>query len=541
MKKLICLILSLMVLLSGCRTLPEILGDDEENPLQLPDHKQEDEYLNFSQMEYVHPDMEDFRAKTDAVLAVAQVETDLDALMEYVDDFFEAYHWFYTRYSLADIHYCMDMTDTYWQAEYNYCVEQSPAVDAAREDVLYALADSPLREELESDTYFGADYFDAYEGENIYDETFLALMNRESEILNSYYQVSADAAAVEMYSEEYYERYGPQLAELLVELVKVRQEQAAYAGYDSYPAFAYDFYHGRDFTPDQAATYMQAVAETFSDAYRQLNASFGWDACYTPCDETETFAYVKKTAEAMDGDIADAFWYLEHDDLYHIAPGQNKYNSSFEVYLTSYDQGFIFMNPVGDNTDKLTFAHEFGHYVADYYCWGSSAGTDVLEVHSQAMEYLSLIYADADQDLVDYKLANCLSIYVEQSTYALFEQRMYELEGEELTAENVQALYEQVGTQFGFDSWAWDSRDFVTVPHFYGYPMYIISYVVSNDLAFQLYQMEKQGTGEGLATYEQMLSSDQQYIMAFAKEYGLADPLDPARLPELLEAFQPIL
>ena len=34
------------------------------------------------------------------------------------------------------------------------------------------------------------------------------------------------------------------------------------------------------------------------------------------------------------------------------------------------------------------------------------------------------------------------------------------------------------------------SRDFVVIGHFYTDPMYIISYVVSNDAAFQLYQME---------------------------------------------------
>ena len=92
------------------------------------------------------------------------------------------------------------------------------------------------------------------------------------------------------------------------------------------------------------------------------------------------------------------------------------------------------------------------------------------------------------------------------------------------------ALYEQIGTQFGFDSWGWDSRDFVTVPHFYSYPMYVISYVVSNDVAFQVYQMEQEASGTGLETYEKMLSSAQWNIMDFAAEHDLQDPLAPARL-----------
>lgn len=537
--QIIALLLSLTLLLTGCSA--RLLENIESGLNTLIGQEQAEDYPSFSEMEYVRPDMAAFATLTDAVIAGAETETDVTALMETVNEFFDAYLWFYTYYSLADIYYCIDMTDPYWQEEYNYCLEQSAAVDAAREDVLYALADSSLREELESDDYFGADYFDAYDGENIYDETFLGFLNEESAILNRYYQVSADAAAVTLGSEEYYTVYGTQLADILVELIGVRQELASYCGYDSYPAFAYDFYHGRDFTPEQAETYMLAVGEEFSDMYRQLNTGFDWSTLSNICTEEQTFAYVKKAAEAMGGDIADGFWYLEEDDLHHLSPGQNKYNSSFEVYLSGYDQPFIFINPVQDDSDKLTFAHEFGHYMADYCTWGSQAGTDVLEVQSQAMEYLSLIYAEADQGLVDYKLASCLCTYVEQSAYALFEQRMYELKGDMLTTDHLQALYEEIGTDFGFDSWAWDSRDFVTVPHFYSYPMYVISYVVSNDLAFQIYQQELENPGAGLETYNALLCSDQWSVIEAAQVYEMENPLEPNRLQDVKQILSAVM
>lgn len=539
--KLIAPVLILCLLLSGCgltEALDELAGALED---YAGSKDSTDEYASFSRMEYVRPDMETFEALKNGVLIGAKTATDVEILMESVNEFFDAYQWFYTYLNLADIHYCIDMTDAYWQTEYNYCMEQSATVDAAREDVLYALGASPLRQELESEDYFGAGYFDAYQGESVYDETFLALMDEEAAILNEYYQVSAEAASVEYASEEYYTTYGTELAELLVELVKVRQAQAAYVGYDSYPAFAYDFYHGRSFTPEQAEAYTRTVAETLTDLYRQVNTQFNWSSLYKYCSEEDTLAYVQKSAQAMGGDIADGFAWLKEYGLYHISPGQNKYNSSFEIYLTCYDQPFIFMNPLSDPSDKLTFAHEFGHYMADYYTWGSDAGTDVLEVHSQAMEYLSLVYGQAEESLVDYKLASCLCNYVEQSAYALFEQEMYELKGDELTVENVQALYERIGMEFGFDSWGWDSRDFVTVPHFYGYPMYVISYVVSNDVAFQVYQTELETSGAGLEVYEQMLSSAQWNIMDFAAQHGLQDPLDPARLETVRDTLSTII
>ena len=132
-------------------------------------------------------------------------------------------------------------------------------------------------------------------------------------------------------------------------------------------------------------------------------------------------------------------------------------------------------------------------------------------------------------------MISCLNTYIEQSAYALFEQRMYGLEGEALTVEALQALYEETCLEFGFDSWAWDSRDFVTVPHFYELPMYVISYVVSNDLALQIYRLELEEPGAGLELYDAILSSDDTYVMEFAEAYGLDNPLDAERLPAVEE------
>ena len=66
----------------------------------------------------------------------------------------------------------------------------------------------------------------------------------------------------------------------------------------------------------------------------------------------------------------------------------------------------------------------------------------------------------------------------------------------------------------------------VTVPHFYSNPLYIISYVVSNDAALQIYQQELETPGAGLATYQQSLATEQEYFLAFLEEAGLESPFD---------------
>lgn len=517
------LILVMALLFSGCSWIFDVvLGSD---------------VVAFQDMEYVRPDMAALeQVRLDACEA-AESSKIFGMVVDKIYAYYQAYDDFYTNYALADIHYSCNLTDLYWETEYNYCLDNTAAVDAGLEELYYALAASPHREKLEEDALFGEGFFDAYEGESLWSEAFLELMEQESALQGQYYELMAQAQAVEYYSEEYFSVYGTQMADILVELVEVRQQIAAEAGYESYPAFAYDMYHYRDYTPQQAEAYMLQIGEQMYDLYYRVNQSGVWDLGYTYCSEEDTFAYVKNTAENMGGYPREAFALMEEAGLYDIAYGENKMSGAFETYLWNYYEPFVFLSPYQDQSDKLAFAHEFGHFANDYVCYGSTAGTDVAEVHSQAMEYLSLLYAEETEELTVYKMADCLSIYVEQAAYGLFEQQIYDLRGDALTVENIQALYEEIGTSFGFDSWAWDSRDYVMVSHFYTSPMYIVSYVVSNDVAFQMYQMEQEETGAGLAVYEQCLESMDSYLLTFAETYGLESPFAEGRLEQSVQTL----
>ena len=124
------------------------------------------------------------------------------------------------------------------------------------------------------------------------------------------------------------------------------------------------------------------------------------------------------------------------------------------------------------------------------------------------------------------KLADSLTVYVEQAAYADFERQMYDLTGPRLTPAKLLALYERVCRDYGFDSMQWDPRDMATVPHFYSNPMYVISYVVSNDAALQLYQMELETPGAGKACFEENLTTTEAGFLAFLDEAGLESPFD---------------
>ena len=250
--------------------------------------------------------------------------------------------------------------------------------------------------------------------------------------------------------------------------------------------------------------------------YRKLNRSDVWDEGYRPSTEENTFDYVSRMARKMGGTMAQAFDLLRDAGLYDIRYGRNKFDASFEVYLASYGEPFVFMNPSGTVYDCLTFAHEFGHFCNDFASGGSGAGIDVMEVFSQGMEYLSLCYAGQNSGQADAPKL---------------------LKG----AEGLRALYDQVAQRYGFDSAGYDNREFVTINHFYTSPMYIISYVVSNDAALQLYQMEQDEAGAGLRCLAENLDTPCVYFLEFLDTAGLESPFTPGRIQTVRDTFVEIL
>ena len=511
MKRMLALVLCVALLLCGC-------SGGAKNALGFSG------IVKFSDMTYTRPDLTAAEALYLEALEAANGGADVDEVLDKIWDFYDAYDLCMSSYDLAYIHYQSDLSDFYWQTEYEYCAEKTPMLDLYLEELYCGLGATPLRAELEEE-YFGEGWFEYYDDGGIYNEELVALMEQEQALVSEYYDHIAQAGDYDT-AEGYYADHTETLADLLAELVILRQELAAWAGYDSYTDFAWDYYYERDYTVRQADGYLAAIRQELVPLYRRVNAMDVWHFAQEACDEQTVYGYVERTAKAMGGVTWEAFRLMEQAELYDISASPNKSGISFEVYLTEYYEPFIMVSGTGSRYDCLTFAHEFGHFVNDYAAAGSYAGIDVMEVFSQGMEYLSLCGTDAEYGFVEMKLADSLTVYVEQAAYAEFERKIYALPAHLVTGEKLLSVYEQVCRSYGFDSMEWDPRDMITVPHFYSNPMYIISYVVSNDAAMQFYQMELDTPGAGKTAYENSLDTEETCFMAFLSESGLQSPFD---------------
>ena len=533
MRAVVALVLVLCMLLTGCAGV-DFLGFFA----QLTDLLLGNVLTPLDQMVYTRPDMEYLQKVIDESCAKVKDTKRFNDLVSLIYTAYAPLDEFATAYALANIHYSKDLTDTYWAEEYAFCSENAGIAQAALDKFYRALAQSSHREALEAEEYFGPGFFDDYVGDSFYDQVFTGLLTREAELENAYYALWQEVGDMDVTSESFYSRYGQEMEVLYVDLIHVRQDMAAYLGYASYPEFAYDYYYGRDYTCADTASYLADIRAELVPLYRQL-CQEGLDVQLLASDEKAALAYVERMANAMGGTVQQAYEDMLQYELYDIAYGEHKFAASFEVFINSYYTPYIFMNPTLTERDKLTLAHEFGHFCADYAAGGSAAGVDVAEVFSQGMEYLSLLYAQPSQDLLKMKMADSLCVFAEQAAYASFEQQVYALE--EPTVESVRAVFEAVGNAYGFDTLGFDSRMYVQVTHFFTNPMYVMGYVVSNDLALQLYQMEQAEAGSGVAALEEGFYTMESGILAFAEENGLESPFAQGRMQKIKELLRTVL
>ena len=100
------------------------------------------------------------------------------------------------------------------------------------------------------------------------------------------------------------------------------------------------------------------------------------------------------------------------------------------------------------------------------------------------------------------------------------------------------ALYEEITLGYGFDVWDYDGTELVELTHLYGYPCYMFSYIVSNDAAMQIYQLELEEEGKGLEIYEDCLTSEAWSLSEFVDEAGLESPFAEGRLEDVKAIFE---
>ena len=526
----------------------------------------------FSEMEYERPSLEEMDALILAAEEAMDAGADFETLEPLLDDCFLYYYHYDTMYTLADIRSCLDLSDEYYAAEYLWCAENYTLIDQAIDGLYYACAASPMAAELE-EKYFWEGFCEEYsdETESIYNDETVALMQQESNLIAEYRALMAEPVVSYRGKDEpldallerlsgsaynnavvaYYTQYNERVADLFIRLVSVREQLAGAMGYDSYEQMQYSYGFGRDYTPEQAEAYLQDIKTYMVPLYRDLSvSSVPYEIWYSDLDEETLRDILRQSVSDFGGSVQEAYDFMLRHELCDLKQDSRKANMSFETYLNDYEAPFLFVNAAGTNEDILTFAHEFGHYSDAYVNLNSYESVDLAEVYSQAMEYLVLSRLDEqlDEEEVDnlarIKMIDTVEMFVQQASYAEFEHRVYALGAENLSAEVLNETARQVAKEYGYYVYQYDeffSLSWIDIPHYFEQAFYIVSYPISDDLAMQIFDLERGEPGAGMQRYLDNLERDFSGMMGLVDAGGFESPFSPGRVEAIAATAREIL
>ncbi len=520
--------------------------------------------VSFSEMEYVRPDMdaieEDFQTATDALEYNASYSRISKTLTQCINDFYD----FQTAYTLADIHNCLDGTDEYWVEEYSFCTENSAVVIQLLDDLYYACAASKKAERLER-SFFWEGFCEEYADpeDSMYTDEAVALMQREAGLLGEYRTIVAapvitvNGEDVDYYEAlyecdedeyydifmEYYYQYNEELSDIYISLIKVRRELAEEMGCASYRDMQFEVTFSRDYTPEQAEKYIEDIRTYAVPVYVSAEPYY----YLYDVGEDELESIVGAAAYALGGSIEDTFDLMRKNGLYDISYSDLKANSSFTTYIPNYSSPYVFVDPLGSEYDILTFCHELGHAVDAWYNDNADESLDLSEVFSQSLEYLMPAYmseslnSDAIDDLYRMKMYDTLDCYVQQASYAQFENEVYAMSDDELGAESLNEISLRVAEEFGYLAEGYEdyyAMSWIDIVHFFEYPFYVISYPVSCDVALQIYELELENPGSGVDKYLELLPRGATTLVQAAEDVGLESPFADGRVEHAIRAVE---
>ena len=552
----------------------EVSVQEGESEKRIETLARQEDIPVFSDMEYERPSLEEMDALIGAAEEAMDSGADFETLEPLLDDCFLYYYHYDTMYTLADIRSCLDQSDEYYAEEYLWCAENYTLIDQAIDGLYYACAASPLAAELE-ENYFWEGFCEEYsdETESIYTDETVALMQEESNLVAEYRALMAEPtiefrgktesldALLERFANDdashneavaaYYTQYNDRVADLFIRLVSVREQLADAMGYESYEQMQYSYGFGRDYTPEQAEGYLQDIKSYMVPLYRDLYvSSVPYEVWYSELDEETLRDILRQSVTDFGGSVQEAYEFMLRYELCDLKQDSRKVNMSFETYLNDYEAPFLFVNSEGTNEDILTFAHEFGHYSDAYVNLNAYETVDLAEVYSQAMEYLVLSRLDEQLDetevdnLARIKMLDTVEMYIYQASYAEFEHRVYALGADNLSAEVLNEISRQVAKEYGYYVYNYDeffSLSWIDIPHYFEQAFYIVSYPISDDLAMQIFDLERVETGAGMQRYLDNLERDFSGILGLVDAGGFDSPFAPGRVEAIAATAREIL
>ncbi len=324
------------------------------------------------------------------------------------------------------------------------------------------------------------------------------------------------------------------------QLVKLREQIAANAGFPNYLEYAFRARHRFDYTPEDCRRFHDAVEQEVLPAIREFQARRReqlnlaslrpWDLAVDPLNRPplrpfeqveQMVAKTQKIFDQLDPALAKGFKVMRDLRLLDLANRKGKAPGGYQSTLSEARLPFIFMNAVGVQRDVETMLHEAGHAFhalatqkEDLYSY-RSAPIEFCEVASMSMELLGNEFLEEFYALPEAQrarrnhLEGILEIFPWIVTVDAFQHWIYSHPGhsrEERTAAWL-SLMDRFGGEVDWSGYEearanlWHRQ-----LHIYLYPFYYIEYAIAQLGALQVWANSKQNKAKSMQAYQRALA-----------------------------------
>ncbi len=458
--------------------------------------------------------------------ALAIAGEDMDAIEASTDKLDDQYEYIGMQYSIAQILYYSNMRDEALTQQHLDCSELYTDANDAYIQMARRVyqSDSPAKDML----------FEGWTQEELdqlmaYDPRVNELQQRNKEIEVAYQATTMDDERIPLY----------------IELVQNNNEIARIYGYDNYYTYASKLAYERDYTTkelkqmqDYAKEYLapslQNAFDRFYNSFYSLAAdkqnvvtSLLYDS-YKTAGRTYLKQFLSVMPESFQGHYEQM---LEADSLFTEDP----YAMAGAFTTAIGDRSYCFFGPGYNNS--FTLIHEGGHYYASRYNDLHSIPLDLAEVHSQANEWLFMRCIRKNnpgshyQALVNYRLYNDLATILICLMVDEFEQTVYSTDLTGFTADDFDAIMDDICTQYvPLDA----AKEYLTDVNAYwrmvvvDQPVYYISYAVSAVASIDLYTVSLENFDNAVEIYRKLCEEpiEDAGFLANIKAAGLAGPFE---------------
>ncbi len=368
------------------------------------------------------------------------------------------------------------------------------------------MVDGWYRYIVENDIGDDAKDFEHYEAMTQEEKDLVA---REEALETEYERYSQDPA----YTGE--ERYN-YLANLYIELVKVRKEIAKHSDYKSYREYAYEAIYGRDYTVEDADRYHEYVRDYVTDFNNKIVGDIlkdmdSYNALWEKeCKDLDSiFQVMDKHIGEIHPELKVAYDYFKKNHVYYIEENDTMFEAGYTTKLYSYNTPFIYNALYGNFYDYTDVFHEFGHFNQMFHekshAMYTSSSFDVAEIHSQGLEFFFLDWAEEcyGQELAGmarlFTTYRMLDNVINGSLQDEFQALVFEMPEDELSPERLASKYQNLMFSYGRNGR--DEYGWVDITHNFNSPFYYISYSTSAMGALQIYELSKEDRDKAVDVY----------------------------------------